>query len=305
MPLAGSPSAPLATTTGDRPAATDRHLVPTGNQAPPWPRSPDWSTDSSSVRAGTSGSAPQRARWASRRDDVGAADAVEQPGRPGRRRHRRDPARPVTLPESAPVCWPTWSWMVRVIGDGVATVATTVPPFRPTTVPVVPPKVDGAGRERHAAARLGAHQHHGQRRRGGIGQVHGQGDPDVALGVGGRLALCPAHLAGEGHRRGRNRCRSPVPWTAASRRPVPWCPSPPRRSWRPAGRAATGRSRSGGTSRDAAGRGAAKPAMTRVTTMRRGRPRPCAGRGGASVPWSSARRRRRARPPCRPPRRTG
>ena len=93
LPLAGSPSAPLATTTGDRPAATDRHFVPTGNQAPPWPRSPDWSTDSRSVRAGRSGRAPQRARWASRR----TTSALPMPSRsragPVGRRHRCDPAR--------------------------------------------------------------------------------------------------------------------------------------------------------------------------------------------------------------------
>ena len=40
--LAGSPSAPLATTTGRRrdAPATARHLAATGNHAPPWPTSP-------------------------------------------------------------------------------------------------------------------------------------------------------------------------------------------------------------------------------------------------------------------------
>src|ERR1700722_4041106 len=49
--LAGSPSGPLATTTGrrTRPPLTARHLAPTGNQAPPWPRRPLASSSSSKV----------------------------------------------------------------------------------------------------------------------------------------------------------------------------------------------------------------------------------------------------------------
>ena len=52
--LAGSPSAPFATTRGVRSLVlpTERHLVPTGNQAPPCPRRP--LASSSSMKAGPS-----------------------------------------------------------------------------------------------------------------------------------------------------------------------------------------------------------------------------------------------------------
>jgi hypothetical protein len=45
LPLAGSPSAPLTTTTGERrPSRTARSLIPVGKAAPPRPRRPDRST---------------------------------------------------------------------------------------------------------------------------------------------------------------------------------------------------------------------------------------------------------------------
>src|ERR1700722_16277069 len=49
--LAGPPSGPLAPPTGrrPRPPLTARHLDPTGNQAPPWPRRPLASSSSSRV----------------------------------------------------------------------------------------------------------------------------------------------------------------------------------------------------------------------------------------------------------------
>ena len=60
--LAGSPSAPLATTTGRRreAVATARHLVATGNQAPPCPTSP--LASSSSRRPCLNVSSPHRFR---------------------------------------------------------------------------------------------------------------------------------------------------------------------------------------------------------------------------------------------------
>ena len=61
--LAGSPSAPLAITTGRRreAPATAFHLVETGNQAPPWPTSPLASSSSTSRRSRRRGS-PHRSR---------------------------------------------------------------------------------------------------------------------------------------------------------------------------------------------------------------------------------------------------
>ena len=157
--------------------------------------------------------------------------------------------------------------MVRVIGDGVATVATTVPPLRPDDRP------GGTRRSRRCPTRATRRRPTGRRsaRRSAAWRRHRARCMASVIRMlpwesGPDWLWDPLTWLVNGHRRhrtapGRRRGGGDVPEAGAR-----GAASPPCRSWWPAGRAATARSRNGGTSPDAGGRGAAKPAMTRVTT---------------------------------------
>ena len=219
LPLAGSPSAPLATTTGplNRVGRRERHLAASGNQAPPWPRTPLRSSSSRNDDPGQAGRAPHWVRWsrsvtvrpsaptpASSRSGPaggGTSGGLGRARRPdervssgaisGTRRARR--AVPVAVPDRAPVFWSTCSASVRVIGVGEERSAVTVPPLSEVTTPRVEPRVtepeDMATPPPWAALPTSVDRQRGGR---GVLEVHGQDHLHLALAVGLEVDWEPA-----------------------------------------------------------------------------------------------------------------
>ena len=132
----------------------------------------------------TSGSAPQRCEVGVEAHDVDPGASSSRVGPVGALTGHH-PAEPVTVPDRAPLCWSIWRLATRVTGPGCVHRAWSPSRRSGRRRPGVRPEGDGARGERHpAAARLLSGEDDGERRGRGVLEVHGQGDLDVALGVG-------------------------------------------------------------------------------------------------------------------------